>query len=191
MYSERDASTSRNSRQHAPSNIGVGRLETAAESPSRGVLDAASRFSLALSRSWIRNRVSRAYHRPSSPIKSLVSRSLVGRADGGGYAAPGGPPTRRSDLGCGLSLLGISARAPHRTAPRPLWRRGCRLSRTEPRRPRGAYFASTRKCSRRAESPERLSLRTTIRRCDLRLRGLFSRFLARDRVNERSAQIGK
>jgi len=117
MYSERDASTSRNSRQHAPSNIGVGRLETAAESPSRGVLDAASRFSLALSRSWIRNRVSRAYHRPSSPIKSLVSRSLVGRADGGGYAAPGGPPTRRSDLGCGLSLLGISARA-RRTAPR-------------------------------------------------------------------------
>lgn len=34
---------------------------------------------------------------------------MAGRADGGGYAAPGGPLTRRSDLGSRLSLLGISA----------------------------------------------------------------------------------
>ena len=59
-------------------------------------------------------------HRPMQLHKLLFF--VPGWTDGGGYAAPGGPPTRRSDLGCGLSLLGISCA---RGAPRLLWRRGC------------------------------------------------------------------
>lgn len=69
---------------------------------------------MAFGRPWVRsNRGPYARARACTLLRCSNHKVLLffvaGRADGGGYAAPGGPLTRRSDLGSRLSLLGISA----------------------------------------------------------------------------------